>query len=71
MEVFCKKEVHENFAIFTWEHLCWCLFPGLQAYNFFKRLQRRCFPVNIAKFLRATISKNIWEGFLNSFSKEH
>ena len=26
-----------------------------------KKLQRRCFPVNIAKFLRAPILKNTWE----------
>ena len=31
---------------------------GLNAYNFItKRLQHRCFPVNIAKFLRTTIFK--------------
>ena len=48
---------------FTGKHLCWSLFlikleslldkvSGLQVCNFFKRrLQRRCFPVNIAKFL--------------------
>ena len=26
-----------------------------------KRLQHKCFPVNIAKFLRAIVLKNIWE----------
>ena len=30
--------------------MCWTLFSGLQLYQ--KRLQERCFPVNIAKFLR-------------------
>ena len=33
---------------------------GLKACNFIKkRLQRRCFPANIAKFLRTAILKNI------------
>ena len=33
---------------------------GLQAYNFIKkRLQHRCFPVNITKLLRTSILKNI------------
>ena len=35
---------------------------GLQGCNFIKkRLQQRCFPVNIAKFFRIAIVKNIWE----------
>ena len=29
-----------------------------------KRLQHRCFPVNISKFLRTPIFKNIWKGLL-------
>ena len=38
---------------------------GLQACNFIKkRLQQRCFPVNIAKFLRTPILKNICERLL-------
>ena len=38
---------------------------GLQACNFIKRrLQRRCFPVNIAKFLRTPILKNNCERLL-------
>ena len=61
VEVFCKKGVLKYFAIFTWKHLCWSLFAGLQACNFIKRLRHRCFPVNIAKFLRISISKNIWK----------
>ena len=37
----------------------------LQVYNFIKkRLQHRCFAVNIAKFLRSTILKNIYERLL-------
>ena len=35
---------------------------GLKICNFFKkRLQDRCFPVNIAKFFRTYILKNIFE----------
>ena len=38
---------------------------GLQAYNFIKkRLQHKSFLVNIGKFLRAPILKNIWERLL-------
>ena len=38
------------------EHLCWSL---AKAFNFIKkRLQNRCFPVNIANFLRTFIMKN-------------
>ena len=37
----------------------------LQVCDFIKkRLQQRCFPVIIAKFLRTPILKNIWEGLL-------
>ena len=40
---------------------------GLQACNFVKkRLQHRCLPVNIAKFLRIPILKNICEWLLLS-----
>ena len=46
-----KKAVLKNFAILT---------GMLQACNVIKnRLQRRSFPLNIAKFLRTPISKNI------------
>ena len=48
---FMKTAALKNFAVFTGK---------LQACNFIKnRLQNRCFPVNIAKFLRTAISKNI------------
>ena len=60
-EVFRKKGVLKNFAIFTRKHLCWSLF-GVFGVNFIKkRLQHRYFPVNITKFLRTPILKNIWE----------
>ena len=57
--VFRKKGVLKNFAIFTRKHLCWSLFDVFGV-NFIKRrLQHRCFPVNITKFLRKPILKNI------------
>ena len=35
---------------------------GLEACNFIKmKLQHRCFPDNILKFLRTSILKKIWE----------
>ena len=35
---------------------------GIQAYNFIKgRFQHMCFPVEILKFLRTHILKNIWK----------
>ena len=44
-QIFFKIGVLKNFAILTEKHLCWRLFLK-------KGLQHRCFPVNIAKFLR-------------------
>ena len=65
LEVFCKKGVLKNVAIFTGKYLCWSLFAGLQVCNFIKkRLQRWCFPVNTANFLRTPILKNICERLL-------
>ena len=46
-QMFFKIDVLKNFAIFTGKHLCWSLFLiKLQAF--------KCFPVNIAKFLRSS-----------------
>ena len=71
-KVFYKKAVLKYFAIFTGKYLCWSLFfnkyAGLQFCNFIKkRLQHRCFPVNIAKFLRTPVSKNICERLFECF----
>ena len=39
-----------------------------QSCNFIKkRFQHRCFPVNIAKFFRAPVLKNIWERLFKRF----
>ena len=55
---FIKKTVLKNFAIFAGKHLCQSLYltklrptTSLKACSFIKkRLQHRCFPMNIAKF---------------------
>ena len=58
--MFFKLGVLKNFAIFTENHLFWSLFLTLLK----KRLQRRCFHVNIAKFLRIPFLKNRVTAFL-------
>ena len=51
LQMFLKLRVLKYFAIFTGKHLCWSLLlMQLQALQT-SRLQHRCFPVNIAKFL--------------------
>ena len=64
---FIKKVVLKKFAIFTGKYLCRSIFfnkvAGLWACNFIKkRLQHRCFPVNIVKFLRAPILRTAVSG---------
>ena len=56
-EVFCKTGVLRNFAKFRGKHLCQSLFfktvASLRPAALLKmRLWHRCFPVNLAKFLR-------------------
>ena len=55
--MFFKIGVLKNFLTCKGKHQCWSLFSiNLQAYNFIKkRLQHRCFPVNITKFLRTSL----------------
>ena len=65
-----KKAVPKNFVIFTIKHLCWSLssIKLQQACNFIKRrLQDRCFPVNIAKILKTPILKNSCKRLLLNF----
>ena len=57
-QMFSKTGALKNFAIFTGKDLCWSLFlikfqDWRPTFLFKKRLQRRCFSVNTAKFLRA------------------
>ena len=57
-EVFYKKGVLRNFAKFTGKYLCQILFFRLKPATLLKkRLWRRCFPVNFAKFLRPPFLK--------------
>ena len=54
-----QKAVLKNFAILTGKHPCWSLFFNkvacIQTCSLIKkRLQRRSFPVNVAKFLSTT-----------------
>ena len=58
-EVFYKKAVLSNFAIFTVKHLCrsLLLIKLLKRDSIKKRLQQKCLPVNIVKFLRTPILK--------------
>ena len=62
-----KKAVLKNFTIlqYCFLHLCWSKVAGLNSCSFIKKKpQRRCFPVNIAKFLRLPNSKNICDRLL-------
>ena len=54
------------------KQLCWSLFlnknADLQSWDFIKkRLQHSCFPVNIVKYLRTTVLKNIYEWLFKRF----
>ena len=63
--VFCKNDVLKNFPIFTEKRLCWSHFCSKVAESScpqhyrLKRLQHRCFSVNIVNFLRTSIMKRI------------
>ena len=62
-QMFFKIGARESLAIFTEKRLKACDFIK-------KRLQHRCFPVNIAKFLRtAFFIEHLWWLLLNSLSK--
>ena len=61
--MFCKKVILINFASFTGKHLCHSLFfnkvAGLRSLTLLKkRLWHRCFPVNVAKFLKTPFLQN-------------
>ena len=58
--MFFKICILKHFAIFTGKHLCWSLFfneiTGFRLATLLRRrLQHRCFPANIGKFLRAAL----------------
>ena len=65
LQMFIKTGVLKSFAIFTGKNKSWCHFlMKLQALRSANRLQHRCFPVNIAKFLRTSILMNICQRLL-------
>ena len=62
--MFYKKIVLKNLAIFTETHICvgvsFSTKKKLSKTDFIKkRLQHKCFPVNIAKFLRTPIEEHL------------
>ena len=61
-EVFYKKTVPKNFAIFTENYLIGVSFLIITFIK--KRLQHRCFPISIAKFSSTLIFGNICERLL-------
>ena len=70
------KELFLKISQFWQENNLECLFSkvaGLQANSIKTRRQRRCFPVNIAKFLRTPILKNVCKRvrLLTSLSNFH
>ena len=66
--VFYIKDFIKNFILFAGKQLCWNVFnkvAGLQACSFIKKiLKHRWFLVNIAKFLRTSMLRNIRERLL-------
>ena len=63
-QMFYKIDALKNLVMFTEEHLCWRFF----LINFIKkRLQHRCFPVNVAKCLSTAFHIEIYvnTSFLN------
>ena len=64
-----KKSILKNLAMLTGKHVCWSLFliksQTLRPATLLKkRLQDRCFPLNIAKVLRTPVLKKICERLL-------
>ena len=57
-EVFHKKGVLKNFPKFTGKHLC-----QSRLYNKVER--HRCFPLNVATFLRTRFLQNISDRYFN------
>ena len=73
-EVFFKKAILKNFATFTGKHLCWRLFLiNLQTWRPTSLLKRDSntvvFPMNVTKFLKTPILKNLCKRLLVPFQK--
>ena len=67
--MFFKIGVPKNFAIFTRKDLSWCLFLLKLTPKTPKKLQHRCFLVNVAKFLRTSFLRNTSFGCFCCFKK--
>ena len=68
-QMFFEMDVFKNFAILAGKHMGWSLLIKLQAWRPAKRLQHRCFHVNIAKFLRTSFLQNTSIGYFWCFKK--
>ena len=66
-KVFYKKTATKMFAIFIEKHPCWSLFLISCRHTLATLLKRDSNPVNIAKFLRKPILKDICERLLLLF----
>ena len=66
-KVFYKKAATKMFAIFIEKHPCWSLFLISCRHTLATLLKRDSNPVNIAKFLRKPILKDICERLLLLF----
>ena len=64
--IFLYRTPIKHFAIFTGKHLCWSL---LLIKIIKKNLQHRCFLLNMARFLRASILWNICKRLFERFSR--
>ena len=67
--MFFKTGALKNFDILTGKHPSWSLLIKLQAFRPAKRLQHRCFNVNITKFLRIPFLQNTSVGYFCCFKK--
>ena len=72
MNSYSMKKLFLKILQYSQKNTCVRVFfnenPGLQSCNFIKeRLQHRCFSVNIAKFLRIPILKEIYERLFERF----
>ena len=63
-DTFCKKGVLKHYAKFIGKILCRSLFFHKVADRLEKRLQQKCFSVNITRFFRTPILYNICEQLL-------
>ena len=72
-ELFSKKDVLQNFIYSQFHNFTHVksLFnkPECMLFYYKETLQHRCFPVNIAKFLRTPILKNIYKRLIQQISK--